>query len=118
MADLEQLARAALAGEALTLRSLAQDWLRENTLMAGCPRPLSDDPEVLAVAAALVDLFAERSHQPAPDWTVDIGPLAHPHYLVRAALTMKRLRLMCEQESPLPLRRRNLYAPADYLRFA
>jgi hypothetical protein len=31
---------------------------------------------------------------------------------------MQHLRRMCEQDSPSPLKRRNLYAPADYLRFA
>jgi hypothetical protein len=115
---LEQLAEAALAGEALMLRGLTQDWLHENPRIADCPRPLSHDTQVLAVSAALVELFAERSGQLAPPWSCAIGPLAQPRYLLRAAETMKRLRRMCELESPLPLRRRNLYAPAEFLQFA
>ena len=118
MVRLEQLAEAALAGEALALRSLAQDWLSENPRMSDCPRPPSDDAQVLAVAASLVELFAGRAGQLAPQWTRSIGPLAHPRYLLRAAETMKRLRRMCEVESPPPLRRRNLYAPAEFLQFA
>jgi hypothetical protein len=42
----------------------------------------------------------------------------YPRFLVRSAATMKNLRRMCEEESPGPLKRRNLFAPADYLRFA
>jgi hypothetical protein len=118
MVGLEQLAKAALDGEALALRSLAQDWLRENPRLDDCPRPSVTDPQVLVVAAALVELFAERAFQPAPEWSKNIGPLAQPRCLVRAAAKMKRLRRMCEDESPLPLRRRNLYAPAEFLRFA
>jgi hypothetical protein len=118
MVRLEQLAEAALAGEALALRSLAQDWLRENPRLADCPRPLSDDQCVLAVAAGLVELFADRLGQQWPAWSGEIGPLPRPRHLVRAAETMKRLRRMCEIESPLPLRKRNLYAPAQFLQFA
>ncbi len=118
MVRLEQLAEAALSGEALMLRALTQDWLHENPRMADCPRPLSNDAQVLAVSAALVELFADRTGQPAPPWSRTIGPLAHPRYLLRSANTMKRLRRLCELESPPPLRRRNLYAPAEYLQFA
>ena len=118
MVSLEQLAEKALAGEALVLRGLVQDWLRENPRIPDCPRPSSDDAQVLAVSAALVELFADRSGQPAPLWSGDIGPLAEPHYLVRAARRMKRLRRMCEIESPPPLRRRNLFVPAGFLQSA
>ena len=118
MVGLEQLAAAALAGDALGLRSLVQDWLADNPRLAECPRPPSNDPEVLAVAAALVELFAQRAGQAPPDWSGRIGPLAQPRFLVRAAATMRRLRQMCETESPAPLRRRNLYAPANFLQFA
>jgi len=118
MVRIEQLAEAALAGEALTLRSLAQDWLLENPCMTACPRPAISDPQVLVVSAALVELFADRAGQPPPPWSHSIGPLAQPRYLLRAAETMKRLRRTCETESPLPLRRRNLYAPAEFLQFA
>ena len=116
MVTLEQLAEAALAGEALALRSLSQDWLRENPQIADCTRPCSIDPQVLAVAASLAELFADRAGQPPPHWSREIGPLAQPRYLVRAAETMKRLRRMCEVESPPSLRRRNLFAPAEFLR--
>lgn len=118
MVSLEQLACAALAGEALTVRSLAQDWLLENSVPSSSPRPQTSDPQVLAVAAALVELFAERMQQAPPSWCAGVGPCAEPRFLVKSAANMKRLRAMCEAESPGPLRKRNLFAPADYLRFA
>ena len=118
MVTLEQLAETALAGEALALRSLSQDWLHENPRISDCPRPHSTDPEVMAVAASLAELFADRAGQTSPQWSRGIGPLAQPRYLLRAAATMKRLRHMCEVESPPSLRRRNLFAPAEFLRFA
>ncbi len=118
MATLEQMAKAALAGEALSLRSLTQDWLRENPHLAECLRPESENPAVLAVSASLVELLAERAGQASPAWARKVGPLPHPHFLLRSASTMKYLRRMCEEESPAPLRRRNLLAPADFLTFA
>lgn len=118
MVQLEQLAAAALAQDALKLRSLVQDWLREHPDLTDCPRPQTSDLELLTVAAALVELFAQRAGQDAPAWTALVGPLSQPRYLVRSAQTMQRLRRMCRQDSPDPLRRRNLFAPADFLAFA
>lgn len=118
MASLEQIARAALDGEALALRSLTQDWLSSNILLAEVACPSTRDPAVLAVSAALAELFAQRTGQPAPAWTSVISGLPEARFLVRSAATMKNLRRMCEEESPWPLKRRNLFAPADYLRFA
>ncbi|GMV97594.1 MAG: hypothetical protein HRF43_11870 [Phycisphaerae bacterium] len=118
MASLEQMAAAALSGEALALRSLAQDFLRGHPRLVDCQCPASDDPHILAVSAALVELFAERTGQAGPAWAQNIGPVPEPCFLVRSAATMKNLRRLCERESPWPLRRRNLFAPADFLRFA
>ncbi len=73
---------------------------------------------MLAVAASLVELLAERAGQPAPAWAADVAGLPEARYLLRSAATMKRLRRMCDEESPGPLRRRNLFAPAEFLTFA
>ena len=73
---------------------------------------------MLAVAAALVELFAERAGQAAPDWTREVLPAPEPLFLLREAGTMKRLRKLCEEQSPLPLRRRRIYVPPDFLTFA
>jgi hypothetical protein len=82
------------------------------------PRPQSDDPRILAASASLVELFAERLHQDPPEWSKEIGSLETPVFLVKAAGEMKRLRTLCETQSPEPLRKRGFYAPPNFLEFA
>ena len=118
MPKLEDLAQAALTGDALRLRQLAHDWLRANPHLSDCPPPNSNDPRVPIIAAALIELFADRLNQQPPTWTAQIPSLANPLYLLKSAQTMPRLRAMCQAESPPPLRKRNLFAPANFLSFA
>jgi hypothetical protein len=118
MVQLEQIAQAALAGDSLLTRSLAQDLLREQKDLAQLPRPQTTDARVLALSAALVEMFAARMDQPAPAWTKSVSGVSEPVFLVKSALTMKRLRELCEKEAPLPLRTRKFFAPPNYLEFA
>lgn len=118
MVQIEQIAEAALAGDALKLRSLVQDFLRRRPNLSAIARPQSNDERILAISAALLELFAMRTNQPAPAWTPDVGPVAEPIYLLKATQHMKRLRALCEAESPEPLRKRSFYAPPDFLTFA
>ena len=118
MASIEQLAETALRGDALDLRALVQDYLRENRDLFRASPPQSDDPTILAVAASLVELLAQHHRHQPPAWTRLIASAPRPVYLVKAAHTMRRLRQLCEDESPEPLRRRNLFAPPTYLQFA
>jgi len=118
MATIEQLAEAALKGESLLLRSLTQDLLREQPRMSEYPKPQTNDSRLLAAAASLVELLASRLHQTPPPWTQDVGALPEPIYLLKAAASMKRLRELCETESPEPLRKRGFYAPPNFLEFA
>ena len=118
MVTLEALAQTALDRDGLRLRSLAQDFLLENPRLSGYARPATDNQRILAIAASLIELFAQRLNQPAPIWTRDIGPIDEPFYLLESAKTLKRLRALCENESPLPLRRRHFYAPPNFLEFA
>ncbi|NOT61608.1 MAG: hypothetical protein HOP19_15430 [Acidobacteria bacterium] len=117
MATIKQIAEAALAGEGLLLRSLTQDFLRGQTDLSSCPKPETEDARVLTTAAALLELLATRVRQAPPAWTKDVGALSEPIYLLKAAATMKRLRALCEDEAPEPLRQRGLYAPPNYLEF-
>lgn len=117
MVTIEQVAKAALNGEGLQLRSLAQDFLREHADLSTCTKPNTNDARVLATAASLIEMFAARKHQLAPVWSSSVGALSEPIYLVKAALTMKRLRTLCETEAPPSLRRRRLFAPPNYLEF-
>lgn len=118
MVRIDQIAEAALSGEGIKVRSLVQDFFRENSNITNVSKPVVDDDRVLATSAALVELFASRLGQDAPAWTKTVGPLAEPIFLVKAAETMKRLRVLCEIESPAPLRSRGIYAPPNYLEFA
>jgi len=118
MVRIEQIAQAALAGDSLQTRSLTQDFLREQTRMQDVPRPQTTDARVLALSASLADLFAIRRNQAAPAWTQSVGATTESVFLVKSALTMKRLRELCETESPPPLRKRKFFAPPNYLEFA
>src|SRR4051812_18911164 len=115
---IEAIAAAVTRGDALLARSLTLDWLQSNPAAHNEPAPETTDPTIRAVSASLVELFAERLGQPAPAWTAQIGPLDKPFYLLKSAQTLSRLRRLCEQESPEPLRRRRLYAPSGFLTFA
>jgi hypothetical protein len=112
---IEQLATAALKQDALRLRSLTQDLLREHPTLKDCPRPSAVDFKTLAAAASLIELLALRLRQEPPSWTNEIGPLSEPIHLLKSAATMKRLRVLCEQQAPEPLRKRGFYAPPNFL---
>ena len=118
MATIDNLATAALQHDALQTRALAQDMLRTHRELRDVPPPDSRDPRVQSVAAALVELLAQRRSQAPPEWSAGFGPLSEPFHLLEAATRMPRLRAQCETESPLPLRKRNLYAPSNFLTFA
>src|SRR3982074_828997 len=79
---IEQLAEAAINQDALSLRSLTQDLLREGRRLKEVPRPIAVDFTTLAAAASLIELFAERLNQEPPAWTREIGALPEPIYLV------------------------------------
>lgn len=115
---LEQLAQAALTRDHLTLRSLVQDLTRAKTDFGKLPRPNTTDTRLLVISAALTELLAQRNNQTPPAWTKEIGALNEPFFLLESALTMKRLRTLCETQSPEPMRKRLLYAPPHFLEFA
>lgn len=112
---LDELAVALLEADNLRLRSLLQDALRENPDITTWPQPVSTDIRIRAAAASLAELCAERYSQPPPWWTERVESLPEPMFVVRSAATMKRLRRLCETESPLPLRKRGFYAPPGFL---
>lgn len=114
---IEQIAQAALERDSLQLRSLVQDFSHAKLEISQLPKPETDNHNLLVMTAALTELLAERTNQMAPSWTKEIGSLAEPFFLVESALQMKRLRTLCETESPEPLRKRLLYAPPHFLQF-
>jgi hypothetical protein len=100
------------------LRLYVQAWLREQPCFALMPQPETDDPRVLTVTAALIELLAERAGQPPPDWTASVGPLPEPFFVMRRAERPGFTRDLCLNESPGPLRRRNIFAPPNFLEMA
>ena len=117
MVRIEQVAEAALAGDALLARSLTQDFFRENSGLVNIPKPMITDAQILAASASLLELFAARLGQAPPEWVKNVAPLTEPVFLLKAAAKMKHLRTLCETESPAPLRKRGFYAPPNYLEF-
>lgn len=118
MVTIEQLAEAALSRENLLLRSLWQEFVRQQPRLADLPRPSTSDARLLAAAASLAELLAVRLNQDPPPWCQGIGSLSEPMFLVRSAATMPRLRDHCLRDSPEPLRKRGFFAPPNFLEFA
>ena len=118
MEPIEQLAQAALERDHLKLRSLVQDFIHAKTDFNQLPRPSTTDSRLLVISAALTELLAQRNNQTPPAWTKEIGALKEPFFLLESASTMKRLRVLCETQSPEPMRKRLLYAPPHFLEFA
>lgn len=115
MIAIEQIATAILNGDALLVRSRVQDWIDRSPDQRDLREPESRDPQLLAVAASVLELLSERLKVVPPSWTQSIAPLSEPLFLLKAAKTMPRLRSLCERESPEVLRKRCLFAPPNYL---
>ena len=116
--DLRDLVRALLSFDTLTARQWVADSLREGIVWASIPAPTDLDPMGLGVAAGVAELLAARAEQAPPPWASAVEAAPTPVYLVKAARTMPRLRQLCEQEGPEPLRRRGIFAPPEFLKVA
>ncbi|MEP7120662.1 MAG: hypothetical protein ABJE95_07130 [Byssovorax sp.] len=116
--DLRDLVRALLAYEALVARQWVADSLRQNLAWASVSRPVGLDATGLGVAAGIAELLAARAGQTPPLWTSAVESAPTPVVLVKAALTMPRLRRLCELEGPEQLRRRGILAPPEFLTIA
>jgi hypothetical protein len=115
---IEQLAQAAISQDHLRLRSLVQDLVSSRIEISKLTAPKSDDARIRATSASIAELIAMRQNQAPPSWTKEIGALKEPFYLLESAQQMKRLRKLCETQSPEPMRKRKLYAPPHFLEFA
>ena len=116
--QIRTLIEALMSFDVLRARQWVADAMRLPISWSGIARPADMDAEELAVAAGVVELLAARSGQPSPSWTVDVGESPRRIYLVRAAESMPRLRQLCEEEGPEPLRRRKIMAPPEFLTVA
>ncbi|MDZ4687946.1 MAG: hypothetical protein SH850_22975 [Planctomycetaceae bacterium] len=110
---LSSLVRAILAGDALEARAYARELCEQP--LSDVPRPVMAEELELIVAAAVIELLADRLQQSPPNWTEAVNGWYEPLYLVASASRFPNLRHQCDLESPEPLRRRNLFAPGNYL---
>jgi hypothetical protein len=113
--DLRDLVRSLIAGETLAARQWVADAHRARLSWPSLGMPEGLDTVELAVAAGVVELLAGRASQLPPAWTKTIGAAPEPVLLVRAAALLPRLRRLCEDEGPEPLRRRRILAPPEFL---
>lgn len=115
MIDILAAARALLAPEPMQLRLLVADALARPEELGIIGKPATTRNDELAAAAALVELLCERTGMPAPEWTREAPALPEPRFVLTHALTMPRLRDLCERESPPALRRFGFLAPPEFL---
>jgi len=114
---LEELADASLKRDALRLNSLVQDLWRSGVPLSSLPKPVAARQASLVIIAALLELLAQQWRQAPPAWTREIGAMPQPFFFSKYAEKMPNLRRQCETDSPLPLKKRGLYAPPDFLTF-
>lgn len=112
---LQSMAEALLNRDALQLRLLVQAWMRNPPRFDTIPCPQTDDVQILAAAAGLVELLALRLNQEPPKWTSAVAPLPTPFFVMRRAERPGFTRDLSVSEAPEPLKRRNIFAPPNFL---
>ena len=113
--DLRDLVHALVRGDALGARQWVADATRAGWDWTAVAEPGDLDPVGRAVAASVVEMMAERQQGRPPSWTAAVPPAPTRLFLVRAAESLPRLRRLCEEEGPEPLRRRRILAPPGFL---
>jgi len=112
---LQQMAEALLKREALELRELVHDWWRRSDDPTVWAEPVDATDDVLVAAAALAELLASQADVAPPAWTAGVGTLSQPFYALAAASRLRSVRELCDRESPAPLQKRGILAPAGFL---
>jgi hypothetical protein len=113
--DLRDLVDALVSRDALRARQWIADAARAGFDWSRVAEPHGLEPLGRAVAAAVVEMMAARHGSQPAAWTSAVPPAPTRVFLVRAAESLPRLRRLCEEEGPEPLRRRGLLAPPDFL---
>jgi hypothetical protein len=115
----DMIAKAILTHDNLYVSAYTQEWLRYNLPFAELPKPETNDPNVLIVAAGVVELLATRANQTPPTWVHTVGSLDEPFFVMRVRPGQDSYtRQLCLNEAPEPLKRRNIFSPPNYLTFA
>lgn len=112
---LRGMAEALLVRDDLRKRGLMQIWLRQSPQFSETPQPETDDPRVLIAAAALVEELAHRANQEPPAWSAHVGALPEPFFVMERAERPGFSRTLCLTEAPDSFKRRNIFAPPNFL---
>jgi hypothetical protein len=113
--SLKKVSQHALISNDGKLDLLVGDFLRSHPFLKDVAKHETNNSRTLAGAAGLIELFALRSKLEPPSWASDIGGIDRPFFLQSDAVNSGWLRELCLQESPEPLRKRNLFASANFL---
>ncbi len=108
--DPRELVALVLRHHDLAASQVVKDATREGYSWADAPAPDFAGPRCRAVYAGLVELFAWRQGREPPSWTASVGPAPAPVYLSRDARASSLLRKWLEEDSPAPLKSRNVFA--------
>ena len=112
--ELRDLVNAVLAGDLLAARQWITDARRERVNWESVPCPPEFNDREMRVAAGLVELLADRAGQNPPGWTHAVGA-GDPLVLDPGLEEMPRSFAKAKTAGPEPLRKRNLFAPPDFL---
>jgi len=113
--DLRDLVAALLRRDALSARQWVADAARDGFDWTEVAEPHGLGPAGRAVAAGVVEMMTERMGSRPAAWTASVPAAPERLFLVQAAEALPRLRRLCEEEGPEPLRRRGLLAPPGFL---
>ncbi len=116
--ELRDLVQALLQGDTIRARQWVADAARLRLSWSELPNPEDLSPVARAIAAGVVEMMASRVGQPAPSWARAVPASPTTVFLVRAAESMPRLRKLCEEEGPAPLRERRILATPEFLTWA
>ena len=112
------LARALLDDRGAIVGQYTMNLFDETASFTDVPKPSDATYPELVVSAALLELFALRRGESAPHWTAQIGGLASPRFLMGGyEKKYPYLADVWQSEAPEPLKRRNLFASAEFLEF-
>lgn len=116
--DLPEFISAVLSGDLLRARQWVADMRRDNVRWESIGFPEEMDRRSLAVAAALLELFANRAGATPPPWTHTVGALDDLVVLDPGLETMSRSFAYAKEHGPVSLLSRNLIALPDLLNVA
>lgn len=112
---LQEMAEALLERKAFALRELVHDWWRRSDDPTVWTEPIEATHDVRVAAAALAELLAMQADVAPPAWTAGVGTMPQPFYALAAASRLRSVRELCDRESPEPLQKRGILAPAGFL---